>query len=617
MKILHTEQLNPALLSPKEQLALYSGMDVLCLPEIYSQLYPLLSPAKRTTYEFEMELQAPLLEMSFQGIPVDTNKRDQLIREHEAELVIVNSHLHKLCEAIGYYDYYIARAVTVFSSYVQLDFYPKSWNDWLFLPIQLRREIKKAAPDALVEYHKALREFSKPFNGNSPTQKLRLFYDFFGRPDNVNANQIFLPAWNKAHGIAEHKTRNIHGEYTPAVDREALEKIETRAKDNNPADAHFWAYPFVKCCLEIADLTKTLGFLRCKLEKGYFRASFGAVTETGRLASRENAQGYGSNAQNITPRLRIILTSPTGYKSSTPDYEQIESRNVGAICYVLFGSTAYLNATECGDLHTLVCSMVWDDMGWPADFTLDQLEKHGPFPKDLVKAAKTIANQNFYRIWSYRDAVKRLGHGSNYRGKPPHMAKMTHIPVKLVDHFQSVYFERFPEIPQYHRWVAEQLQTKGEITTIIFNRCRKFFGRPNDDSTIRVAIAYSPQSMAADYTNHALLDLLKSNLPMQIFLQKHDEVGVRYKESDEQLVVPAVCKIMEKHYTLTAPDGRTRDWFVPAEPQVGWNLGYRKDKDEDGNPLPAPINPDGLIKYSGRDDRTRQENPFDFMMRRL
>jgi hypothetical protein len=253
--------------------------------------------------------------------------------------------------------------------------------------------------------------------------------------------------------------------------------------------------------------------------------------------------------------------------------------------------------------------MVWDNMGWPADFTFENLIKYGPFPKDLIKAAKKIANQNFYRIWSYRDAVKRLGHGSNYRGKPPHMAKMTHIPVKLVEHFQEVYFERFPEIPQYHRWVVEQLQTKGEITTL-FGRCRRFFGRPNDDSTIRVAIAYSPQSMAADYTNRALLKLLKlylaGNLPAKLFLQKHDEIGLRYLEADEDRVVKLVCETMEQHITLTAPDGSTRDWYVPAEPQVGWNLGYASES-----------NPDGLIKYSGRDERTRTEDPFNFLSRIL
>jgi hypothetical protein len=97
------------------------------------------------------------------------------------------------------------------------------------------------------------------------------------------------------------------------------------------------------------------------------------------------------------------------------------------------------------------------------------------------------------------------------------------------------------------------------------------------------------------------------------YLPDHAPAG---HEALEQ-VVKLVCETMEQHIMLTAPDGSTRDWYVPAEPQVGWNLGYRKDCDEDGNKLPEPINPDGLIKYSGRDERTRKEDPFNFLQRVL
>jgi len=606
MKIINTATADLSKLSPAEQLALYNGMDNLTLFEINSGLDELMTPEKTLTYQFEMELLAALLDMELAGIPVDTAQRDRLIREHEAELVIVQSHLHKLCSAIGYYDYYIRQAVVEYAAIIGIDpdTLPHTWANWLAQPVAWRRDIKARNPEACAQYHKQIKAFSEPFNGNSPSQKLRLFYHFFGSPANIESEKyIWAAPWNKTRGISEHKTRNTNGDYTPAVDRESLEKIEARAKDLDPADAHFWAWPFVKCCLEIADITKTLGFLRCKLERGMFRASFNAATETGRLNSRENAQGYGSNAQNITPRLRSILTTPIGMKSATLDYEQIESRNVGAICYSLFGTTAYLDGTECGDLHTLVCSMVWDNMGWPEEFTLEHLAKYGPFPKDIVAAAKKLSSQPFYRHFSYRDAVKRLGHGSNYRGKPPTMAKMTHIPVALVEHFQTAYFDRFPEIPRWHRWVVEQLQTKGEITTP-FGRVRRFFGRPNDDATIREAIAFAPQSMAADYTNRALLALHKASvrneLGIQVFLQKHDELGFRYSESIEDQCIAAAIKLMQQEIELVSPEGKPRHWLVPAEPQVGWNLGYASES-----------NPDGLIKYKGTDTRTRQHNPFN------
>ena len=55
------------------------------------------------------------------------------------------------------------------------------------------------------------------------------------------------------------------------------------------------------------------------------------------------------------------------------DLEQAESRTVGAIIYRLFGDSAYLNVQECGDPHSLVCSMGWTNLPWPEDFNLKAL----------------------------------------------------------------------------------------------------------------------------------------------------------------------------------------------------------------------------------------------------
>lgn len=611
------------------QLAFYSGMDTLTLYEINSGLDELLTPDKRATYEFEMELQAALFEMTWNGILVDQVKRAELIKEHETELQTVHEYLHSFCEAIGYYRYFIERAKVLFADAtgIPIESLPSSWDEWLAEPIQWRREVKKGNEPELKEFHDALKTFGPPylpgdrdawrrkkngaFNGNSTNHKLRLFYDFFGSSANENFDTRFKANFPKSRAISEIRTRSTKNEWTPSADRESLEKIQRRGQDFDPKTAAYLALPFISCCLDIADYAKTLGFLRCSLDNGYFRASFGAVTDTGRLASRENAQGYSSNAQNVTPRLRIIFTAEPGLKLATPDYEQIESRNVGAICFRLFGATSYLDACECGDLHTFVCSLVWPDLPWPAEFTLDYLSTYGPpFPKEVVKAAKALVTKDkYYRHFTRRDLVKRLSHGTNYRGKPEHMAKQTHIEFELVKEFQSTYFSAFPELTQWHTWVVQQLQTSGEITTM-FNRVRRFFGRPNDDSTIRAAIAHEPQSMAADYTNQALLRLLKSSLdgslPIKLFLQKHDEIGFKYPETAEDLIVPAACDIMTSHHTLTAPDGTTRDWSVPVEPLVGWNLAHA-DK----------TNPDGLIEFTGHDSRKRQTKANDFMKRRL
>lgn len=606
MKILNTAHLPPNP-TPIESLAIYNGFDVMSVLEIFPQLFDLLTETKKRTYFFELELGAPLLEMEFNGTHVDLPERDRLIKQHQSDLFRISATLHSLCSAVGYYRYYIRMACAEFSaeSDIPIEDLPTSWEGWIAKPLGWRRSTKQAAPLALPAYHKALKVFGSPFNPRSADQKKRLFYDFFGHRENTVSQAIspnHPPPWNKTRGITEVLTRGPDG-YTPSTDRDTLEKIKAKYV-GDPRDAITYAMPFLLLCLEAADLAKALDFLRCPLEKGMFRSTFAGATETGRLSSRANSQGYGSNGQNVDPRLRTVFTVPMGYRLAALDYEQIESRIVGAICYRLFGAVNYLAATESGDLHSLACSMVWEDAPWPKDFTLDWLLKHGPFPKDLIKAAKAVAGKEFYRGKSMRDASKTLGHGTNYLGKPPQMSKHSHIPVALIQHYQSVYFAAFPEVAKWHRWVIEQVQTKGEITTFL-GRTRQFFGRPTDDATIREAVAFEPQSVAADYTNSALLAIYKSDLPLKLFLQKHDEIGFRFKEEDAARVITAVKQIMERDITLEAPDGTPRVWRVPVEVESGWNLGRRKITKEG-----EVINPDGLSSYP--DDRTRSRNPFDF-----
>lgn len=580
MQIINTSTSVPT--STLDKLALYSGLDVLTLFEIKDGLMPLMDSNRLAVYNFEMELQAPLLSMSFVGIPVDESARREMVTQFTQEQTHLTTLINRMLQAIGYFDYYREMAVKEFSTYVDYTPLPLTWDEWLQLPIGTRRAFKEAAPEALVKFQKALKEYSEPFNPVSSSQKLKLFYHFFGSPANTTAEPYFFqPPWPKTHGIPEYKSRNVKGEYTPAVDREALEKIIKAAGDEKLAATV--AAPFAHVCLAISDLSKSLGFLNCKLEKGLFKASFGAVTETGRLASRQNAQGFGSNAQNVTPKLRHIFIAPPGEKFVVCDYAQIESRIVAAICFRLFGLENYIAATESGDLHSLAASMVWPDLAWPQDFTIEWCIKHGAFPKDLLKAAKKLASAPFYRGKSRRDVSKTLGHGTSYCGKPPQMSKHSHIEIKLIEHYQAVFFEAFPEIAKWHRWVAEQVQTVGEITTML-GRTRRFFGRPNDDSTIREAVAYEPQSVAADYCNRALLRLhnMGNKFPAVIRLSKHDELVVSCKEADEELVLDIMREQMEERIMLTAPNGKQREWFVPAEAESGWNLGRKGDSNPNG-----------------------------------
>lgn len=395
----------------------------------------------------------------------------------------------------------------------------------------------------------------EPVNANSPKQMEELFYGILQ--------------------IKPIKKRKPNGSYGPSTDRKSLEKLR----------ANFWAEPLVNHILSIRDIRKKLGVLATGIDAdGRIRTSYNiAGTDTGRLSSYESSFGSGTNLQNITAELREIFIADPGKKLAYIDLEQAESRAVGAILWNLFDSPTYLDFCESGDLHTNVAKMTFTHLPWTDD----------------PKLNKSIASGLFYREDSYRQACKKLGHGSNYRGKPPHMANETRIPVELVEGFQRNYFSAFPAIPEWHRWVAAKLQRDGWLTSFMGRR-RHFFGRRHDDETVRAAIAYDPQGGVADIVNRGLFAVWQSDL-CELLLQVHDAVVIQYDEAKEDEVVPAVQKLLE----VEVPLARGRSMRIPTEAQVGWNWAYKG-----GN------NPDGLVKYTGHDDR-RRTPPRSFLDRKF
>jgi len=355
------------------------------------------------------------------------------------------------------------------------------------------------------------------------------------------------------------------GERKLSMNREALEKL----------DLYFYARPIVSTILAIRACAKQIEVLETEISPdGRMRTSYNiGGTETGRLSSSASADGTGSNLQNIEAGLRYIFIADEGMELCVIDLEQAESREVGLKVGVLFDDWAYLDACEGGDLHTTTCKLIWPQRAWSGN----------------AKADKALAEENFYRHYSYRDMSKRGGHGSNYFGTPFTMARHLKVPSQLMVDFQERYFDAFPGIRKWHRWVAEQLQTTQTLTTF-WGRERQFFGRPNDDTTLREAIAFEPQSCTADRTNFGLYRIWKEFGPkVQLLAQTHDSVSFQYPRALRDEVVPRAVALMEIPITVA---GRTM--VVPGEAKVGYNWGYQKFDKKSGKMQ----NPNGLRKYA-------------------
>lgn len=207
---------------------------------------------------------------------------------------------------------------------------------------------------------------ARPINPSSTTDVPWLFYTYLKLPP--------VEKYDRAT-----KQRRI------STDIEALEKLKT----NYP----FPAAPFVNAILAYRENRKLASVFKRGLEPitGNLRCNFSpSGTDTGRLSSQQNVYSRGTNAQNITNLSRQVVCAPPGYAILNFDLKTAESIAVG------FTSRcrAYIDACLSGDVHTASCRLVWTDMPWTGD----------------IKHDEELAKQKAYRMFSWRDLMKKGGH---------------------------------------------------------------------------------------------------------------------------------------------------------------------------------------------------------------
>jgi len=375
--------------------------------------------------------------------------------------------------------------------------------------------------------------WDKGVNANSGQQLKDLFYNHMGiRP----------------------LAMSVKGERKEPMDRKILERLED----------YFYPRPLVNAILLIRDLDKTLQVLETEIDSDWrFRTSYNiGGTDSFRFSSSKSGLGTGGNFQNVHAELRRIFIPDPGWKLYGLDKEQAESREVGFLCGVLFDDWSYLDAAESGDVHTYVTRMVYPEWNWTGDLRKD----------------RELAEKPFYRTFTYRDASKRLSHGSNYYGKPPALSQQIRIPINLVFQFQERYFSAFPCIRRLHTWVARELQTKQALYNV-FGVRRDFFDRPDQEETLRSAIAHLFQSATAHDTNLGLYRIWKSMRGrVQVLAQLHDAVYFQAREDDdEEAVVAEATELMKVELSH-----RGRKFIVPTEAKSGFNWAPRYRQDADG-----------------------------------
>lgn len=383
-------------------------------------------------------------------------------------------------------------------------------------------------------------------------------------------------------GLKPVRARNSNGDFTPTINRDALEKLSV----------NFYAELFCNYVLAMRDLAKQIGFLKTEIDSdNRIRCSFNiAGTNTGRLSSSMNEFGTGTNLQNVSRVLRFPFVSDPKKILVNVDLEQADARNVGAIIWNLFvdehgpeRAGAYLDACESGDLHTTVARMAWPELSWSAD------------PKEW----RATAEQPAYREDTYRQLAKKLGHGTNYLGQPKTMARHTKTETKLIEDFQARYFKAFPLILEWHKWIVRQVTDYGYITTQ-FGRRRYFFDRADAASTHREATAYEPQSMTAHEIDAGYLNLWRHMPEAELLVQVHDSITLQIPNRDLNTQVARILELLRVE--LLMKQGRI--FHVPLDAKVGWNWGdVEYSNGKDGSPKRPIKNIHGLDKWKFNETR--------------
>jgi DNA polymerase I len=351
---------------------------------------------------------------------------------------------------------------------------------------------------------------------------------------------------------------------TPSVNRDALEKMES----------YSIARIVIDYMTHMRELKKDLDVIKTEIDPdGRARTSYNiAGTTTGRFSSSISEFGTGGNQQNIKESLRSIFIADPGMKMANFDAEQGESRVVGAIEWNLFKIGTYLDACERGDLHTDVARLCWPELRWTNNLEGD----------------RKLAELPYYRDYSRRFMCKKLGHGSNYGGKPATLSASTKTDITVIVEFQQKYFKAFPAHVMWQNYIGEQVRVHGKLVSLM-GRERHFFGRRDDEKVIRDAIAFDPQGSLVDIVNRGMLNVYRSN-DCQILIQGHDSILVQYPEEREDEIVPKI--LGQLNHPVPLKHGRTL--VIPYGCKTGWNWG-----------IASEANPDGLQSYKPNDKRRR------------
>jgi DNA polymerase I-like protein with 3'-5' exonuclease and polymerase domains len=218
---------------------------------------------------------------------------------------------------------------------------------------------------------------------------------------------------------------------------------------------------------------------------GYFRSSYSPNTEAGRLNSKENPKGGGSNAQNIDREARDMFTSDPGCIGIEVDLSQIEARIVYAAIYALTGDRDLLDKARCRpddyDQHSEMAAKIFGKTS----------EQWDALPKDERSLLRYLGKTTVHaaqRDQGPKGLSDRLAKDGYYYG------------LAECKRFIDGYRRALPGLEEWFREVRRRVMADKRLMTD-WGRILRFDYDRLDDNTYRAAYSFDPQANCADHMN--------------------------------------------------------------------------------------------------------------------
>ena len=315
-------------------------------------------------------------------------------------------------------------------------------------------------------------------------------------------------------------------------------------------------------------------------------------TETFR-ASSAALFGMGTNLQNIEKSMRALYYADEGKKLVQVDQSGAEALIVAYLCRKGRFRDLFLHGVKP---HVFVAMHVFmqkwqmmlkdiDMMSFVSTPISELKTKDGwkLLDKIIKESDNWQASERYYYI------AKMICHASNYgmRGAAFQLNVLEKSRGKIVltkqqaDDYLMRYHSLFPEITEWHSWVADQLR----CTKTLYN----LFGFPREATGIlneqdyKEWYAFCPQSTVGCITHIACTKLQQyiedTGRDWDLLGNCHDSFVAQCPIGEER----ELATVMTDFICMELTSFRGEKFRMRSEAQTGFNWGpYKKDKNEDG-----------------------------------